>query len=390
MALPEYHVTADLVADNVTDALDIRMLRNVLLGSKKSVNIYFDSNGGTSDETFRTVTIGQTVGELPVPTRTGFNFDGWYNDYGEKVDENTLITQISDLYVCAKWTAKAYDLSFSNGTGYTITVNRTSSPYANASVGAISSGTAIYYGDILSVSYTASTGYTLKSNGITSATVTQDITSSSIYATASANSYTYNIVYESSNGTVLDTASATYKYGTTNTITPKSFAGYTTPSSQSVKWNSTSAKTITFTYTPKSVSTSQNMASGVWGIEGSTEFLTYSVKAEYRNRTADSIQVRVVWTNTLIAYYYYQRGQVFNANISGKSTGNVTIVSYNTWVDSTNYERSLSGTSDWITIPLSATQTTISISADAYKQLSGGELVNINESWSATFNIPTY
>lgn len=71
-----------------------------------------------------------------------------------------------------------------------------------------------------------------------------------LYAVWDANSYTYNIVYKSSSGNQLGTSTVSKDFGTTNTISPKSFTGYANPSSQSVKWDSTYAKTITFTYTP--------------------------------------------------------------------------------------------------------------------------------------------
>ena len=75
-----------------------------------------------------------------------------------------------------------------------------------------------------------------------------------LYAVWEANLYTYNIVYESLSGIQLGTSTVTYNYGTTNTISPQSFTGYTSPSSQSIAWDSTSAKTITFVYDPISYS----------------------------------------------------------------------------------------------------------------------------------------
>ena len=67
-------------------------------------------------------------------------------------------------------------------------------------------------------------------------------------ATWTANEYTYNIVYKSSSGKQLGTASVTGKFDSSTTVSPKEFAGYTTPESQTVEFDSTSAKDITFTY----------------------------------------------------------------------------------------------------------------------------------------------
>lgn len=71
-----------------------------------------------------------------------------------------------------------------------------------------------------------------------------------LYAVWKADPCTYNIVYKASSGAQLETATITKNFGTSNTISPKSFVGYASPSSQTVTWDSTSAKTITFTYTP--------------------------------------------------------------------------------------------------------------------------------------------
>lgn len=240
-------------------------------------------------------------------------------------------------------------------------------------------------------------GWYTSTNGGTKITSSSSVSNSSdhtLYAQWSVNSYTYNIVYKSSNGTQLGTSTAKYNYGTTNTISPKSYSGYNSPSSQSVKWDSTSAKTITFTYSPTAVSTCQNMVQNkTWGINPNTgaTILAFSVNAEYRNRTSNSVQVRIVWTNTLYAYMYYQRGQYFNATIGGKSTGKVNIVPWNTWLYSKSYDRSLTGTSDWITVTLSTTeQTSVSISGIAYSQDSGGVFHDIDESWSSSIKIPSY
>lgn len=100
-----------------------------------------------------------------------------------------------------------------------------------------------------------------------------------IYAQWKVNSYTYNIVYKSSTGVQLETATISKDYGTTNTVSPKSFAGYTSPSSQSVKWDSTTAKTITFTYTPitYNVTINCNGGSGVNSRTYTVETATFTL-----------------------------------------------------------------------------------------------------------------
>ena len=69
-----------------------------------------------------------------------------------------------------------------------------------------------------------------------------------LYAQWKPNNYTYNIKYVSSSGKDLGHDTVTGAFDTSKTITPPAKTGYTTPAAQTVKFDSTSAKTITFTY----------------------------------------------------------------------------------------------------------------------------------------------
>ena len=67
--------------------------------------VIFNANGGTVDPVTTNVVYGSTYADLPVPTREGFEFVGWYNKLsgGIKVDENVKVTTgyYSTLY--ARW-----------------------------------------------------------------------------------------------------------------------------------------------------------------------------------------------------------------------------------------------------------------------------------------------
>lgn len=152
-----------------------------------SFTLYFDANGGSVSETSRVVLCDQPFGELPTPTRTGFDFKGWFTADGTQITASTTMSTASDITVYAKWAVKTYQVSWNNGTGYTITVKRTSSPYGGASSGNLNSGATVYYGDVLSITYTRADYYRIVSHGVTSVTVTADVTSSQIYATAEQN-----------------------------------------------------------------------------------------------------------------------------------------------------------------------------------------------------------
>ena len=350
----------------------------------------FDANGGTVSESERKVYTDDPIGELPVPTRVGHSFAGWFTADGTRVTDKTKMDVVWDIVtLTARWTPLSYTVSWNTGTGYSITVKRTSSPYAGASTGTLSSGSTIYYGDTLSVSYAASTGYSLGSHGSSSFTVTGNITSSSIYASASLNSYTYNIVYQSSNGTRLGSSTATYKYGTTNTISPKSFSGYNTPASQSVRWNSTSAKTITFTYSISSVT--NHAISG--NFSSSSPHISYSTTMAYRNRTANSVEVQVTTTVTMQSGWSgYNYGIALKTTYGSVSSGKVQIANYQGLSSSGSSRTASTG---WMTIPLSTTNPiSISFNANLYNTNWENQYVNsseyLDQYYSWAINIPAY
>ena len=95
------------------------------------------------------------------------------------------------------------------------------------------------------------TGWSLSSSGVYEAnktwtwTYTHDIT---LYAQWKPNNYTYNIKYVSSSGKDLGHDTVTGAFDTSKTVTPPNKAGYTTPAAQTVTFDSTTAKTITFIY----------------------------------------------------------------------------------------------------------------------------------------------
>lgn len=101
----------------------------------------------------------------------------------------------------AVW-GKPFTLTVSQGTGVaSVTVNRTSSPNQHASTGTLSSGATIYYGDVLSVSATASTDYTIDAytssytvtgNVVVSISATQQASKQFAYAPVISGDYSYD------------------------------------------------------------------------------------------------------------------------------------------------------------------------------------------------------
>ena len=71
--------------------------------AKPTNTVTFNPNGGTVNETSRTVVEGQKIGTLPIPVRDGYAFDGWYIDTqaGPKIEHTYIPT--SNITVKAKW-----------------------------------------------------------------------------------------------------------------------------------------------------------------------------------------------------------------------------------------------------------------------------------------------
>ena len=348
-------------------------------------HVTFDAKGGETNTSSVELVCDEAIGELPEATRAGYSFAGWFTEPegGQQVTAETRFDGVDDVTVYAHWTVQGFTASWNTGTGYTITVNRIGSPYANAELGAISNGAPIYYGDVLSVSYAAATGYTLSETGEKNITVTRSVTSEDIYASATPNSYTYHVELKSSNGTLLNRFDVTNAYGTTNTVTPYAITGYTTPASQIVKWDSTTPKTITFIYVPAPVNTQQQIYSDTWWYKSSTTYVWGYGFVEIGARRADSVDVRITWTNTL-SDGYYGYAQWFNAVVGGVAFGDWQIATTSSFGYPPNGTRTASVTTSWFSIPASATTTSIFLYGSWWDQN------NLSKTFEATFQIPAY
>ena len=70
------------------------------------VRVKFDLDGGNLDgETYipdKTVTYGEAYGELPVPEKEGFRFDGWIYS-GVVIRADTMVTMTGEHVLTARW-----------------------------------------------------------------------------------------------------------------------------------------------------------------------------------------------------------------------------------------------------------------------------------------------
>ena len=73
----------------------------------KTYTVSFNPNGGSCTVASKTVTYGQTYGTLPVPTRDGYVFAGWFTTQttgGKQVLSNTVCYATGNYTLYARWT----------------------------------------------------------------------------------------------------------------------------------------------------------------------------------------------------------------------------------------------------------------------------------------------
>lgn len=75
-------------------------------------NLIFDANGGNLNTDRKAVLSDVAVGELPVPEKQYYTFDGWFTENGDKVTAETAFARTDDLKLVAHWTLNSFIVSF--------------------------------------------------------------------------------------------------------------------------------------------------------------------------------------------------------------------------------------------------------------------------------------
>ena len=102
-------------ADTAADiGEDCAWLDEVVWTPAPSAMVAFDANGGEVDEAERKISVGTAIGELPVPTRNYFAFDGWFTaaDGGDQVTPETIVGGDATYY--AHWTFSGGEIAWRN------------------------------------------------------------------------------------------------------------------------------------------------------------------------------------------------------------------------------------------------------------------------------------
>lgn len=171
------------------------------------VNTYsvsFNSNGGSSAPSGKSVQFGSKYGTLGTASRTGYTFSGWYTaaSGGTKITESSIYSVASNQTLYAQWKANSYTINF-DANGGSVSPSSMTVTYSST------------YGSLPTPTkkgYTFNGWYTSPSGGIqiSSSNKVTVATSQTLYAQWSVNTYT--LTYDANGGSV-SVASKNVAYG---------------------------------------------------------------------------------------------------------------------------------------------------------------------------------
>ena len=176
-----------------------------LTGEEAQYTLTYDANGGTVFPGSKTVTYGDTYGDLSIATREGYIFAGWYTakSGGTKVTSSTKVTTPGDHTIYAQWNI-IYTLTYNaNGgsgapsaqTGTTLTISGTiptKSDYTFKGWSTSSSATSVSYNAGDSITITKNTTlYAVWSRTYTLTYNAKD----GYFGAAHSSAETYTIIY---------------------------------------------------------------------------------------------------------------------------------------------------------------------------------------------------
>lgn len=84
---------------------------------KKEVFVEFDAAGGECSKGNMIVMSGKSYGSLPIPTREGYEFQGWYTSDGTKVTTETTVTGTGSQLLHAEWKEVSGTVNFDGNGG---------------------------------------------------------------------------------------------------------------------------------------------------------------------------------------------------------------------------------------------------------------------------------
>lgn len=277
--------------------------------------ISYNLNGGSVSGNPTSYNIETATFTLKNPTKTGYTFTGWTGSNGSTAQTSVSIAKGStgNKSYTANWRANTYTVAY-NANGGSGTTASSSHTYGVAKT--------------LTANAFTRTGYTFKGwntkadgsgTSYTNSQSVSNLTSTNgstvtLYAQWTANTYTYNIVYKSSTGKALGTSTVAGTFGSSKSVSAPAKTGYTTPSAQTVVFDSTSAKTITFTYPIVNYTISYNLNGGsVSGNPSSYNIESATITLKNPSKTGNTFKGWIGSNGTTVQTY---------VSIPSGSTGN--------------------------------------------------------------------
>jgi len=102
--------------------------RDIIVYAKwnKTVKVTLSENYSGGKVLSKTVAYQGKYGALPIPTREGYAFEGWYTSREEKITSETIVETNENHTLYAKWIQKQYSINLiqTNNAGATITASR--------------------------------------------------------------------------------------------------------------------------------------------------------------------------------------------------------------------------------------------------------------------------
>lgn len=102
-------------------------IRYVLIYVAATPTVTFNAMGGTVSPGSKTLTENEKLGNLPVPTRNYYTFDGWFtaSSGGTRYTADTICTEVNDFTLYAHWTPVTATVTFDANGGTTPTASKT-------------------------------------------------------------------------------------------------------------------------------------------------------------------------------------------------------------------------------------------------------------------------
>lgn len=154
---------------------------------------------------------------LPTATRTGYTFKGWNTNSSATTGTTGSYTATGNVTLYAIWELNSYTLTISQGSGSTIVVKKGSTQLSN--------GATIYYNDVLTITFSANTGYNLSTHTVNNTAFTSGNTytvtgATTVASTATKKTYTLSITTSSEGvSTTVNRTSSPIGGGATGNLT---------------------------------------------------------------------------------------------------------------------------------------------------------------------------